>query len=70
MQLSESRVRMDLGVVCGVELRKQCRVDIGLGVVLGECEEQVQLLWWEGDTWVNWHVGIERKFAGFGFMKN
>lgn len=53
-----------------MELRKQCRVDIGLGVVLGECEEQVQLLWWEGDTWVNWHVGIERKFAGFGFMKN
>lgn len=41
-------------------MRKQCRVDIGLG----DCEEQVQLLWWEC-VGMNRHVGIER-FGGFG----
>lgn len=36
---------------CGVESRKQCRVDVGLGQVLGECGEQVQL--WEGSMGMN-----------------
>lgn len=31
----------------------------------GECEEQVQLLWWEGSFGMNWHVGIEM-CASFG----
>lgn len=35
----------------GVESRKQCRVGVGLGEVLGECEEPVQL--WEGSMGMN-----------------
>ena len=45
-------------------MRKQRRVDTGLGEVLRECEEPVQLLWWAG-VGMSWHVGAER-FASFG----
>lgn len=38
-----------------------------MGEVLGEREERVQLLWWEGGIGMNWHVGIEI-FASFGWV--